>query len=392
MNEQVINSMFALIRKVVGGADTSEKIKENITPEILPQLYVLSKAHDMAHIVAQGLADLELLGEDEISQKFQKQHMLAVYRYQKMNYELEQICQTLEDTKIPFIPLKGSVIRKYYPEPWMRTSCDIDILVHKNDLEKATTLLMDKMDYKCDFISPHDVSMYSPSSMHIELHYELIEDKLIGKADSLLQQVWDYSTLEVGATSKYRMSNDYFYFYHLAHMAKHMISGGCGIRSFLDLHIMNHSKEYGQLQGCDLLRQGQLMQFATEANKLSEYWFGNEIQIDVMGKTLQKYILQSGVYGTQTNAVAINQAFAKDTSSNKKLIKRIWKPYEEIKYWYPFLINHKWAMPFFQFKRWLQIIFGGTVKRILTNKKMAKNINQTDILELDQMLNALGLH
>ena len=89
MNEQVTRAMFALIRHVVCGAALDEEIKEIITPEILPQLYALSKSHDMAHIVAQGLSDLGLLGEDEISQKFQKQQMLAVYRYQKLNYELE---------------------------------------------------------------------------------------------------------------------------------------------------------------------------------------------------------------------------------------------------------------------------------------------------------------
>ena len=116
MNEQVINAMFALIQKVVCEVELTEEAKTSITPEILPQLYALSKSHDMAHIVAQGLSDLGLLGEDEISQKFQKQQMLAVYRYQKLNYELEQICQTLEAAKIPFIPLKGSVIRRYYSD------------------------------------------------------------------------------------------------------------------------------------------------------------------------------------------------------------------------------------------------------------------------------------
>ncbi|MBO4954226.1 MAG: nucleotidyltransferase family protein, partial [Clostridia bacterium] len=36
---------------------------------------------------------------------------------------------------IDFMPLKGAVIRQYYPEPWMRTSCDIDIHVKKDRLE-----------------------------------------------------------------------------------------------------------------------------------------------------------------------------------------------------------------------------------------------------------------
>ena len=49
-----------------------------------------------------------------------------------------ECCNALEKAQIPFVPLKGSVIRKYYPEAWMRTSSDIDVLVHKEDVEKTT--------------------------------------------------------------------------------------------------------------------------------------------------------------------------------------------------------------------------------------------------------------
>jgi hypothetical protein len=112
MNEQVIDVMFLLIRKVVCGVELTETEQASITPELLPQLYALSKSHDMAHIVAQGLGELDLLGDDVFSQKFQKQQMLSVYRYQKLNYELGRICSSLEKARISFLPLKGSVIRQ----------------------------------------------------------------------------------------------------------------------------------------------------------------------------------------------------------------------------------------------------------------------------------------
>ena len=64
MNEQVTSTMFALIRKVVCGAEMTEEAGASITPELLPQLYAVSKSHDLAHIVAQGLSDVGLLGAD----------------------------------------------------------------------------------------------------------------------------------------------------------------------------------------------------------------------------------------------------------------------------------------------------------------------------------------
>jgi hypothetical protein len=51
-----------------------------------------------------------------------------------MKHEFERICLVLEKAKIPHIPLKGSVLRKLYKEPWLRTSCDIDILVQEETL------------------------------------------------------------------------------------------------------------------------------------------------------------------------------------------------------------------------------------------------------------------
>ena len=58
-----------------------------------------------------------------------------------LEYELEHIKSVFEKNKIEYILLKGSVLRNYYPEPWMRTSCDIDILVHDEQLDKAVKVL-----------------------------------------------------------------------------------------------------------------------------------------------------------------------------------------------------------------------------------------------------------
>lgn len=72
----------------------------------------------------------------------------------KINHEYNRICDALESVEISFLPLKGSVLRQYYPEPWMRTSCDIDILVHENDLEKTTEYLVRDLGYIYDRKGP----------------------------------------------------------------------------------------------------------------------------------------------------------------------------------------------------------------------------------------------
>ena len=135
MTESTI--LFALLRHQICGESVCEEVRQAITPEILPRVYRLAAAHDLAHLAGQSLSQLKLLGDDEISQKFKQAAMQAVYRYVQLNFEYEQACAVLEKAKIPFMPLKGSVLRDSYPEAWMRTSSDMDILVKPEKLEDA---------------------------------------------------------------------------------------------------------------------------------------------------------------------------------------------------------------------------------------------------------------
>ena len=127
MQRTVEKVFFALIRFEIKGDELCDEIKNLLTPEMLPALFKLSKRHDLAHLIGDALDKNGLLpDETEAKKRFLQERNMAVFRIEQLQYEFEQICQTLEETKIPFLPLKGSVLRGYYPESWMRTSCDID--------------------------------------------------------------------------------------------------------------------------------------------------------------------------------------------------------------------------------------------------------------------------
>lgn len=387
MKEQVIHVMFALIRKVVCGAEISEEIKKMITPELLPQLYALSKSHDMAHIVAQGLSDLGLLGTDEISAKFQKQQMLAVYRYQRINYELEQICKTLEKAQITFLPLKGSVIRQYYPEPWMRTSCDIDVLVHETDLESTATIFEQCLSYKNEGKNSHDISMFSQSGIHVELHYETVEEGQANQANCVLSDVWTYTIASKESCIRV-LTDEMFYFYHIAHMAKHFENGGCGIRPFLDLWILENRIEHDQASRDALLTQGSLLTFANVCRNLSAAWF-DCAEIDEMTKQMQAYILYGGVYGNLDNRVAIQQN--KSGGKIRYALSRIFLPYETLKFLYPILQKHRWLTPIMEILRWFKLLLKGRVKSSLHELNVNRSMSQEQITNTTELLEKLGL-
>lgn len=137
--DKIIRAMMSLIACEVFGK-ALDRTQCELSDEEMLTLCKLSKSHDLAHIVGDALTKNDLITNDEVRAKFRKQSMLAVYRYEKMVYELGRLRKTLNEAKIPFVPLKGSVLRRYYPDPAMRTSCDIDILVPDKRADEAAKL------------------------------------------------------------------------------------------------------------------------------------------------------------------------------------------------------------------------------------------------------------
>ena len=356
--------------------------------ENLSDLYNLSSSHDLEHIGASALYKHGLLGNDEVSQKFIKQQMIAIYRWESINYEMSQIFAAFENAKIPFVPLKGAIIRALYPEPWMRTSCDIDILIKENDFEKARSVLVD--EYGCIYHGKgsHDISLFTPTDVHVELHYDLVEEGIANESYEVLKSVWDMACVREGSSNWYEMSDEMFYFYHIAHMAKHFEIGGCGIRPFIDLWILDH------IDGCDkgkreaLLERGKLLRFAEAARKLCRIWCEDE-EHDTVSLQMENYILCGGVYGTRENRVMIQQQ--KNGGRFKYAMSRIFLPYDTIKFHYPILQKHKWLTPIMQVRRWFKLVFGGKAKRSINELKYNHNVTTDKANEMKQFLTNIGL-
>ena len=118
-------------------------------------------------------------------------------------------------------------------------------------------------------------------------------------------------------------------------MAKHFVgTGGCGIRSFLDMWVLNHCVDFNQEKRETLLADGGLTVFAKQAALLSEVWFGAAGHTEIT-RQLETYILRGGVYGTTTNRVAVQQQ--KRGGKVKYALSRILIPYKVIRFHYPIL-------------------------------------------------------
>ena len=384
--EKTVRVMMNLIASEVCGK-ALDRSQDMLAEEALVLLYRLSKAHDLAHIVGDALIKNDLIPEGEIRSKFDKQLMMAVYRYERINYELEQLKATLNSADIPFIPLKGSVIRRYYPEPWMRTSCDIDILVSEEKADRAAQMLVERLGYRKEGQGSHDISLFSEHGVHLELHYSLIEENWVGHMESILQSVWSYAS-PVADTSEHTLSDEMFYYYHLAHMAKHFVYGGCGIRPFLDLWVLNHCVSFDREKRERLLEQGGLLTFATRAEMLSEVWFGDGTHTDVT-RQMQEYLLRGGVYGTTKNRIAVQQV--RKGGKLRYAFSRIWLPYDVLRFQYPSLTGKKALLPLYEVRRWFKLLFRGGVRRSVNELRLNSATTEEEQTKTKALLGELGI-
>lgn len=389
MQDKVVQLMFRLLRFEVCGAECAEEIRNAFSQEDLPKLYLSAKRHDLAHLVADALDQLALLPFDgEIPAKLRKQQMLAVYRQQRSQYELQVLSDALEAEQIPFVPLKGAMIRSLYPEPWMRTSCDIDILIQEADMARAMEVLSSRLNYRKGTESAHDISFHTESGIHIELHHTLTNDRITPEGGEILSNVWELTKVEEGYTYRHCLTDEMFYFYHVAHMAKHIQIGGCGVRPFLDQWILNHCIAHDADARMALLKKGKLDIFAQASERLSEVWFA-DATADEKILWLENFILNGGVYGNVENRVSILQK--KRGGKMKYMLSRIFISYESLKYYYPILQKHRWLTPLFEVIRWFRLIFTGKTKRAMREFRTNQNVTEDQIDTTADLLQQLGL-
>ena len=378
--------LFTLLRSALRTTEQCKGI-EMLSEEELEALYRLAKAHDVAHLLADALDKQGLLRDEGVSRIFRKQQLLSVYRCEQMRYAFNEICTVLEQKQIPYVPLKGSVLRQYYPEEWMRTSCDIDILVHSQDIDRAVKALVETCGYTTDNkMNYHDISLRSPMGIHLELHFSIKEN--MDNIDGLLEKVWDYAICDEDAGCRYSQTKEYFLFHHVAHMSYHFVHGGCGIKPFMDMFIIMSTMRYDDSLVRTYCKQCGIEEFYNHVLYVTDVWFGTKPHT-VLSRNIESYVLSGGVYGTIENKVKVAQS--KQGSKIKYALSRIFVPYDTLVLLYPILHKHKVLFPIMQVWRWIGLVFKGRIRRGVRELTVNQQISKAEVNSMRDFLQQIGL-
>lgn len=366
------DALFAALRYELTGTLPENVSFDAIDEPFLTALYEYSNRQEVAHLVGDALERLGVLSKfsDAAVEPFRRRQAVAAYHAEQQRQVFEEISTAFDAEKIPYLPLKGLVIRPLYPEPWMRTAGDLDILVKQEDLERAETVLTGIGAKKIKEGS-HDISYLLPPRVMIELHYRLLEDERANGAKEALDEIWEHSKLVEEGRFEYRMEDAWFYYYHLVHAAKHFEEGTCGIRPFLDLWILNHKTKQDPKQREKLLEEQGLLAFSRAAEALSETWISGA-EPDEWTKSFETFLLAGGTFGN--DAVRWSAGVSGKGGKLRYFFSRAFPSYWEMKLYYPALCRHKWLLPFFWVVRWFRLLFCGGILHNRQTRNQAKEI------------------
>lgn len=374
MDPRTLDLFFAAIRYELTGQAIDPSLADGLSEASIGSLIELSQTHDLSHIVYRSLSACGLWPkEDAHTAAMERTVHMAQYRYLLMESTLGALRSALTAAAIDFVPLKGSVLRHLYPHPYLRVSCDIDLLVRPTDIDRACDVLSHTLGFERRGASSHDISFFTAENVHVELHFSLVETANPQPSDAVLSRIFDFA---FGESCEKQLTPEAFYLYHVAHMAKHVMDGGCGVRPFLDMYVLRSVSR--DASACEtLLSEASLTTFADVCERLTDVWLQGATHDDAT-RSLAAYLLSGGVYGTLENSVRLSKV--RRGGRLRFLLSKMFLPYRVLARDYPVLRRHPYLFPLMQVVRWFRLVFSKDKKRVLDTVRHSRTTEADETL------------
>lgn len=271
-----------------------------------------------------------------------------------MDMAQKELEDFLEASGIWYMPLKGSVLKQFYPKLGMREMSDCDMLFDVHYREQVQAFFTEcGYQFKYSEGSVHD-TFVKPPVYNFEMHTKLFSEGVSGDFARYYQNVEEMLLPEPGKQYRKCFRAEDFYVYVLAHAFKHHSHGGNGLRTLADVYVfwkyMAGELDEGYLK--EQLKRLGLFEYETKLRDLSERIFVQGQSFAEEEDAFLSYMFSSGTYGTVQNVVDNR---LKTLSEGEKLTfrtflqylrKRLFADEVILKEYFPFFYKHKWARPF----------------------------------------------
>ncbi|MFA7725060.1 MAG: nucleotidyltransferase family protein [Candidatus Izemoplasmatales bacterium] len=370
MNE-TLSTLFSMVVCALNHQPFSKAITNDQT------LYQVARDNGFSGLVFSSLLKANLSAA--VYHDFQRDFYQYKAKDVVQNLAIREITQLFANAEIKHMYLKGAFLKTIYPESYMRSMGDIDILIESQTMSEVHHLFAEA-GYKLQSVGPTHDLFTKGKDIIVEVHPG-IDKHFEANHQAVMNDIWEHTNLISGY--EYRLDKEYQVIYLLCHLAKHMKSSGVGLRQILDIGILlNDTKDtVNTNQLSILLSQTKLMRFFETIQWLNEKWFGlqplqgtiypEDFTDDFLGE-VTTFIAASGTHGKAKGFNTMLPRLSYYTGVNKSvrvgkasaIFHVLFLPYDEMKSGRPYLQKHKWLLPFAWIGRWWKLLFK-TTKRSL---------------------------
>ncbi len=376
--------LIALVRSAMTGQSVS--LPEGFQIQtILP----LARKHQIAPIILQAMTELTTAEAQMCKMQLLQSSARSLSVSESQALEAKALCEAFEEAGVDYAPLKGILIKKYYPVETMRSMADIDILVRREQYHLIEPV-MERLGYTFEVERDHEYN-WRKINVHAELHKCLIpsynEDYY-----SYYGEGWQFFRAEQG--HRYAMRDEDLFIYLFTHYTKHFRDGGIGIKHLTDLWVFKRAKP--KLDETYILSELQklgLDVFYKNVIATAAYWFEDGALTETVERMTHD-IISCGAYGKaelQRKAEALRNAPKQSKHSKLRwTLRKIFLPYKNMCQKYPFLKYLPFLLPLMWVVRWITaVVF--KPKKLKKNIEQSKNMSQDSVDEYRQYLQSMGI-
>ena len=359
------------------------------------ELFQMSAKHSIDALIGMTLKQAGVV----LPKYWEESMVKAVRKVLLFDAERKKLCAWMESEHIWYLPLKGIVLKEYYPSIGMRQMSDNDILFDADAWERVEKHMLSE-GYETESVGRrhHDVYRKAPVynfEMHRSLYskrdnerwveyYSDIKNRLLSDQSEVVCNAVHGASENTTANQTesanggnsscgYHMSDEDFYIYITSHAYKHYSKSGTGIRTLLDFYAYLKAKE--ESLDFDYIRTEcrklGIRDFEKRSRRLCWKVFSSQQIYDRVSfeqslsadeMEMLKYYLSSGVYGTFERMVESRIEKQKKTYGSGKLSKLTYYwhrvfPGMDLYEKYPLLVKHRFLIPAYWFYRIVRLLF-----------------------------------
>ncbi len=337
----------------------------------------------------------DIIKDEKIKRKLTDCYYQTVAENFKKVAMFEFVSQKLSENSIPHMPVKGWYLRTLYPVPELRTFGDIDILIRKQDREKADKIFIQN-GYQVKENWEPTYSYYN-NTVKCEVHTNLMDSDL-GKGKQVISFFSDaLERAETDTGERLSPQKDTHLIYLFCHLAKHLYKGGAGIRMYMDIALfikansdaLNFEKIY------EASKELHLEQFFETVILACCEWFQIELPFEINDiksnstEILKEYTFSADLFGKTRDKSVISIRNNESNSKAGVLRETLFPSTQKIEERYKFIKGRKYLLPV----AWVARGFVN-LKAIPKKLKYVKRVSETDmnlVSEYDEFISGIGL-